>query len=101
MLKVLPNGNVKLRLDAKKEGAGPSIQPPGPTPTATTGGYTTGAPSGGTISTGTFPTIGLSTTPGEKSTGIKALRGQKNGKMVLKKKRITSLSVLFVIIVTF
>ena len=79
MLKVLPNGNVKLRLDAKKEGAGPSLQPPGPTPTATTGGYTTGAPSGETISTGTAPTIGLSTTPGEKSTGMKALRGQNNG----------------------
>ena len=62
-INVQPNGNVNLRLNAKKVGAGPTLQPPSLTPTQSTHGFTTGTPSGGT---GTGPTTGY-TTPTEES----------------------------------
>jgi len=70
-MKVQPNGDVNLRLNAKRVGAGPSLQPPSLqppslTPTQSTHGFTTGTPSGGAFSTGTGPTTGY-TTPTEES----------------------------------
>ena len=62
-LNVLPNGDIDLRLNAKKQSAGPTFQPPTFTPTASTNGFTTGNPSGGTIGTGIGPTISTSTGP--------------------------------------
>ena len=65
-LNVLPNGDVNVRVNAKKQGAGPSLQPPSFTaPTPGTTGFTTGTPSGGTFSTSTGPTTGFSTPTGE------------------------------------
>ncbi|XP_022791757.1 protein PRY1-like isoform X2 [Stylophora pistillata] len=73
---VLPNGNLKLRLDARKESSGAGEQPLNPTTVLPTSGYTTEPPTGGATSTGTAPTpgstIGFSTTPGSSiSPGIR------------------------------
>ena len=62
-MNVLPNGDVDLRLNAKKQSAGPTFQPPTFTPTASTNGFTTGNPSGGAIGTDIGPTISTSTGP--------------------------------------
>ncbi|KAJ7374903.1 hypothetical protein OS493_005259 [Desmophyllum pertusum] len=64
-LNVLPNGNVNLRLRAKKEGAGPSSRPPSFEPAPTASGFTTG-----TFNTGAGPTTGISTSPGNRNAGI-------------------------------
>lgn len=65
---VLPNGDVELHLDARKESSGPGAQPLSPTPMLPTSGYTTGSSTGGAPNTGTAPipgsTSGFSTTPG-------------------------------------
>ena len=66
-LNVLPNGDVNVRVNAKKQNATPSLQPPSftaPTPAGTTGSAT-GTPSGPTFSTFTGPTTGFSTPTGQ------------------------------------
>ena len=101
-INVLPNGNVNLRLNAKKVGVGPSLQPPGLqppglqppglqppslTPTQSTHGSTTGTPSGGAFSTSTGPTTGYSTPTGESGrmagTGARHQRSENDRAYIL------------------
>lgn len=82
-IKVQPNGDVNLRLNAKKVGARPSLQPPSLqppslTPTQSTHGFTTGTPSRGTFSTGTGPTTGY-TTPTEGSGRMAGIEARQQG----------------------
>lgn len=96
-VKVQPNGDVNLRLNAKMVGAGPSLQPPSLkppslTPTQSTHGFTTGTPSGGTLSTGTGPTTGY-TTPTEESERMAGIEERKQGSE--KAERLNYLSICF------
>ena len=68
MVDILPNGDVELRLGARKESSGPGTQPLSPTPMLPTSGYTSGSSTVRAANTGTAPipgsTSGFSTTPG-------------------------------------